>query len=64
MQLVLAELAPDFGYDPTDVAKYNNKYRNVVLSNNSAERLFILYSKKGKEGLKTQIEKLQSDGKL
>ncbi len=64
VQLVLAELAPDFGYDPTDVAKYNNKYRNVVLSNNSAERLFILYSKKGKEGLKTQIEKLQSDGKL
>ena len=64
VQLVLAELAPDFHYSPSDVANYNTKYRNVVLSNYSAERLFILYSKKGTAGVKREIEKLQNDGKL
>lgn len=63
-QLVLAELAPSFGFDPSDVANYNTKYRNVVLSNFSAERLYILYSNKGTEGVKAEIQKLRAEGKL
>lgn len=64
VQLVLADLAPSFGYHATDVARYNTKFRNVVLSNNSAERLFIIYSKQGTAGVRKQIEKLQDEGKL
>jgi hypothetical protein len=29
-QVLLARLAPAYGYDPADVTVYNNKYRNVV----------------------------------
>ena len=64
VQLVLAELAPSFGYDPSDTANYNTKYRNVVLSNYSAERLYILYSNQGTEGVSKEIKRLKNEGKL
>lgn len=63
-QLVLAQLAPSFGYDATDTANYNNKFRNVVLSNFSAERLFAIYSKSGVDGVKYEIAILRREGKL
>jgi hypothetical protein len=63
-QLVLAELAPAFGYNPADVTNYNTKYRNVVLSNFSAERLYAIYSYSGIDGVKNEIARLRSEGKL
>src|SRR5205823_4869494 len=46
-QQLLATLAPKFGYDPTQRAVYNTKYRNPVLSYVSAERLQIIYTNAG-----------------
>ena len=64
IQTVLAQLAPGFGYNPTDTANYNNKFRNVVLSNDGAERLYILYSNLGVEGVRKEVERLKTAGKL
>lgn len=64
VQLVLAQLAPSFGYDPTNPTVYNNKYRNVVFANFSAERLFAIYTHSGVEGVRDQIAKLHTEGKL
>ncbi|MBB5344776.1 hypothetical protein [Tunturibacter empetritectus] len=63
-QLVLAQLAPAFGYDPTQTAVYNNRFRNVVLSNYSAERLYTIYSHSGLDGVRNEIAKLHAAGKL
>ena len=43
-ELFLRTLAPKFGYDPADAARYNTEYRNPVLTHLSAERVFILYA--------------------
>ena len=64
VQLVLAELAPSFGYNATDIANYNNKFRNVVLSNFSAERLYVIYSNQGTDGVSAEIKKLRQAGQL
>ena len=63
-QIVLAQLAPSFGYSPTDVANYNNKYRNVVLSAYSAERLYSIYTTSGTDGVKAAIQQLRTLGSL
>jgi len=62
MQVILANLAPSYGYDPTNVAVYNNKFRNVVFSHYSAERLYILYTSKGLDGVKQELNKLKDEG--
>src|SRR5262249_45839018 len=46
-ELLLAKLAPGFGFDPAEAARYNTKYRNPALSHASAERLFMLYTSGG-----------------
>lgn len=63
-QLVLAQLAPSFGFDPAETAKYNTLYRNVVFSNLSAERLYALYTHAGVDGVREAIARLRSQGKL
>lgn len=63
-QLVLAQLAPSFGFDPAKTAVYNNSYRNVIFSNFSAERLYAIYSNQGVEGVRREIVKLRADGRL
>jgi hypothetical protein len=63
-QLVLAQLAPSFGYDPSKPAIYNTNYRNVVFSNFSAERLYAIYTASGVDGVRAQIQKLRASGKL
>ncbi len=63
-QLVLAQLAPAFGYSPAETAVYNNRYRNVIFANFSAERLYAVYTSAGVEGVRNQIAKLHSEGKL
>ena len=62
IQAVLADLAPSFGYTPTNVVAYNNNYRNVVLSHYSAERLYILYTSQGTAGVKEILERLRTGG--
>lgn len=61
-QLLLANLAPQYGYDPADAARYNTRYRNPALSNLSAERLYILYTGGGLNAVREQLDKLRARG--
>ncbi len=63
-QVVLADLASHYGYDPTDVARYNNSYRNPALSNLSAERIFILFTRQGLGAVQTQLDLLRAKGAI
>ncbi|MEH1982372.1 MAG: hypothetical protein V7L27_24400 [Nostoc sp.] len=57
VQEQLRAIAPQFGYNPTDT-KYILQFRNPVLSYLSAERLLIIYSNHGVDGVITEIRKL------
>ena len=59
-QLLLATLAPKFGYDPNQRAVYNTKYRNPVLSYFSAERLQIIYANAGLDAVAAVIGRLKA----
>ena len=61
--VILAALAPQFGYNPSD-ANYFIKFRNPVFSFFTAERLLILYSEKGIDGVKNEVQKLRDQGIL
>lgn len=63
-QILLANLASSFGYDPADTTRYNTKYRNPALSNLSAERLYMLYTTGGLEAVRAQLSKLRQRGIL
>ena len=62
MQVVLADLAPQFGFDASDSANFNTKFRNVVLAQYPAESIYMIYTQKGAEGVKAMIEKLVEEG--
>lgn len=64
VQLLLANVAPRFRYDPADPARYNNRFRNVVLSHLTAERLLVLYSAGGLDAVKDEVEGLRRGGIL
>jgi hypothetical protein len=59
-QVLLRTLAPQFGYDPNDVATFNNKFRSVVYSFLSPERLSILYSNGGLSAVRREVNKLKA----
>jgi hypothetical protein len=59
-QKLLSKLAPEFGYDPADAARYNTKYRNRALAYLSAERLYMLYTSGGLEAVRGQLAKLRA----
>lgn len=59
-QVVLQAIAPQYGYTPTDLTVYNNKFRNPVLSYISAERLFLIYSNNGLSGVIAEVNKLRA----
>lgn len=61
--VILQALALEFGYNPS-AANYLSKFRNPVLSFFTAERLLILYSEKGIDGVKTEVQKLRAEGIL
>ena len=61
-QILLATLAPELGFDPTDPARYNNGYRNPVLSHLSAERIYMLYTSGGLDAIRAQLAKLRALG--
>ena len=61
-QVVLQTLAALFGYNSSDTAVYNNKYRNVVFSYLSAERIEMLYGKSGIPAVYSELSKLRQNG--
>jgi len=61
-QLLLANLAATFGFDPADTARYNNHYRNPVLAHLSAERIYIVYSAGGLNAVRAELNKLRAKG--
>jgi hypothetical protein len=61
-QVLLMTLAPEFGFDPTQTAAYNNGFRNPVFSFLTAERLFILYGNGGLGAVRAEISNLRSRG--
>jgi len=64
VQVLLARLAPRFGFDPADTARYNNRFRNVVFSHLSAERLLVVYAAGGLDAVADEIEPLRRHGVL
>lgn len=62
MNVILAQLAPQFGYNLGDTANCQNKFRNVVLSYLSGERLLMIYSDKGLDGVAAAIKHLKENG--
>ncbi len=64
MQVILQEVAPAFDYHPADTATYNNRFRNVVLANFSAERLYAVYTTLGVEGVRVEVQVLRDRGVL
>ncbi len=64
LQVILAQLAPSFGFNPADVATYNNSFRNVVFANFSAERLYIIYTAAGLDGVRFEVQLLRDRGAL
>ena len=61
-EVVLAAVASTFGYNPADTTTYNTKFRNVVLSNLSAERLLMIYGSSGIQGVTAEVQKLRQQG--
>ena len=59
--VLLQSLAPQFGISATDPNYYLN-FRNPVLSFFTAERLAILYSEKGIDGVKSAVQTLRDAG--
>ena len=59
-QKLLSKLAPEYGYDPADAARYNTKYRNRALAQLSAERLYMLYASGGLDAVRSQLAKLRA----
>jgi hypothetical protein len=49
---------------PADTTRYNNRFRNVVLSHLSAERLLVVYSGGGLDAISDEIEALRRRGVL
>lgn len=58
VQIILRELAPEFGFGDADSATYNNDYRNPILSFLTAERLLMIYGQHGLEGVRKEIQRL------
>ncbi len=60
--LLLAKLAPQFGFDPSDASTFNNKFRNPVFAHLSQERLVITYANKGLDAVKAMLDELRAQG--
>jgi len=59
VQVLLQQIAPNFGYDPADTSRYNNFFRNVVLAYLSPERLMMIYDKGGLEEVVDEVSRLR-----
>ncbi|WP_298877721.1 hypothetical protein [uncultured Bradyrhizobium sp.] len=56
---ILTKLAPDYGFDAADTAKFNNGFRNPALSYLSAERILIRYNHDGLAGVRHDLDALK-----
>ena len=63
-EAILQSLAPEYGYDPTDVTRYNTRYHNPALSNLSGERLLTLYITQGLDAVRNALDILRRYGKI
>ena len=63
-QVILATLAPEFGFDPSQTRASNNGFRNPVFSFLTAERLFILYGNGGLDAVRAEIGNLRNRGMI
>ena len=63
-QVLLQQIAPVFGYDPTNITQYNNKFRNVVYAYLSPERIEMIYTSAGISGVTAEVTKLKQQGLL
>jgi hypothetical protein len=64
VEAVLAQLAPEFGFNPASVAAYNLGYRNPALSSLTAERLQVIYANEGIDGVRQQLRLLRKKGRI
>ena len=62
VETVLAQLAPEFGFNPANTTAYNLQYRNPALSSLTAERLQIIYASQGVDGVRKQLRVLRRNG--
>jgi hypothetical protein len=60
--LLLRTLAPKFGHDAANAAKFNTEFRNRVLAHTGAERLLMLYATAGIGRVEAEISKLKTAG--
>jgi hypothetical protein len=63
-ETILRTLAPRYGFDPADIARYNWSYRNVALSQLSAERIAFVYQRGGLAAVQSELDVLKSRGVL
>jgi len=59
---ILKELAPKYGYDPAQVARFNTKFRNPALRWLGAEHVQIVYANRGLAGVAADLDKLRKAG--
>ncbi|MBO9663506.1 hypothetical protein [Dokdonella sp.] len=60
--VVLAQLAPEFGYAAAETTRYNTAFRNPALAYLSAERLGIVYGERGLDGVRRELKRLRQLG--
>ena len=60
--LLLATLAPEFGYNAADSTTFNNRFRNPALSHLTGERLQVLYGGKGLDAVRQELKRLRQLG--
>lgn len=58
--LLIAKLAPLYGFDPTNVAVYNTRFRNPIFANTSEERLLIVYANGGLAAVQVELDALHA----
>jgi hypothetical protein len=63
LNAILEDLAPEFGYDPSD-PNYLLAFRNPVFSFLTAERLMIIYSERGSDGVRSEVRKVRDAGAI
>lgn len=61
-QTWLQQLAPEFGFNPSDRANYNIRYRNPALSFMTAERMLMIFNEKGIDAIRRDLQKLKAGG--
>lgn len=58
--LLIAKLAPRYGFDPANVAAYNTQFRNPVFAHLSQERLLVLYGNGGLAAVQAELDALHA----